>query len=443
LQTDEDLQQESAARRVTLRVVPLLCIAFFLSFIDRTNIGILADDIGADLHLGAEAFGFAVGIFYLGYLLLQVPSNVAMHRFGGRIWITRILATWGIACAATAFVQTDVQLYIARFVLGAAEAGLVPAIYVLLTQWYTRAHRARPFGLFSVTEPVALTIGAVATSSLLGAFAGVGWIAGWRWVFLIEGLVTVVYAVVFWFMLPPDASRASWLTDAERRTIARELALEEQEVDPDNERITTGRKVLLALTSWRGWYLSATYFTIIIGFWTVTYYMPSILGERFDTGSVTAGFISAVPWLFAIVTILLASWMTKNSENFRWHFVFWLLAAAGGFYLAAATDSAWLALIGFSLSCGGIEAVFPLFFRSIGSMFVGITAAVIFALANSVGNVGGFVGPYLYGVLTEVTGSGTAGLYVMGVMLVIAAALGGFIDRIDPRRAQQSQSVAV
>ncbi|BCI50872.1 hypothetical protein NIIDNTM18_01500 [Mycolicibacterium litorale] len=189
---DDQATEDAVFRKVSLRVVPLLGLAFFMSFLDRINIGILATSMETDLALSAEAFGFAVGIFYIGYLILQVPSNVAMYKFGGRIWITRILVTWGIACAAIAFVETPTQLYIARFALGAAEAGLVPAILLLIAQWYPRAKRGQGYALFQLWEPFALAVGAVVTTALLAAFTGVGPLAGWRWVFLIEGLATVV-----------------------------------------------------------------------------------------------------------------------------------------------------------------------------------------------------------------------------------------------------------
>ncbi|WP_165943983.1 MFS transporter [Saccharopolyspora karakumensis] len=415
--------------------MPLLCAAVFVSFLDRANIGVVAESLQADLHLSAEAFGFAVGIFYLGYVFLQVPSNVALHRFGGRTWIARIVISFGLVSILSAFVQEAWHFYVARAILGAAEAGLIPGVLLYITYWYPRRVRSRPYSVYQLTEPVALGVGSIVTALLLAGFNSVGTESSWRWVFVAEGLLAVAVGVAIIAALPDRPAKARWLSEGDRAYLAGRVELDLAEPDEEVASLGEGRKLLKALTSGSAWYLSLMFFCVIVGFWTITYYLPQIVADDFGSGEVASGLISAIPWTVSLGAILAVGRSTRVFGHRRAHLVGCLFAAALGLCTAASADNGWIALLAVCVSCAGLEAAFPLFYQYQTEMFFGIMAAAVLALVNSVGNIGGFFGPYVYGALTDVTGDGRAGLLLMGSLLVIAAGMALFIERLPAFRS--------
>jgi MFS family permease len=413
-------------RKVTLKIMPLLMLGMFISYIDRANLGVIAGPLSKDLGLTAATFGLAAGFFYIGYLLFEIPSNMLLAKVGARIWLARIMVTWGIVTVAMAWMQNDISLYIMRFLLGTAEAGFTPGAILFLALWLPARLLPKAMSWFNLAVPVALAIGSVVTSSIL-LLDGAGGIEGWRWVFVLEGLPAIVLAVVFFFVLPSSPAKASWLDEEEKAYLAKNVT---QRGDSGAHEL---KQIPAALKRPSLWAFAVTYFFILIGFWSITYFLPSIVKEQFKLGVVASGYISAVPWILsAIVMFAIVRSITKTGER-RWHLTIPMIAAALGLFIGVLSGNPFLSLLGVSIAAASFFAVLSTFHATVVQVYAGALAAVSIALVNSVGNVSGLVGPYIQGWLTDLTGSSNAGLLVMSGFFALAAVfvyiLIGWADR--------------
>lgn len=425
--TPIDLSVEARVfRKVTLKVLPILMLGMFIAYIDRANLGVIAGPLSKDLGLTAATFGLAAGFFYIGYLLFEIPSNMFLAKVGARIWLARIMITWGLVTMGMAFMQDEVSLHIMRFLLGLAEAGYSPGTALFLALWCPARLLPKAMSWLNLAVPVALAVGSVVTSSIM-LMNGVGGLAGWRWVFLIEGVPAIILAVVIFFALPSTPAKAAWLDDEEKAYLAENVT----------QRPGSGahelKQLPAALRRPSLWAFAITYFFILIGFWSITYFLPTIVKEQFHLDVVGSGYVSAIPWAFsAIVMFVIVRSISRTGER-RWHLTLPMVAAALGLLVGVVSGNPFLSLLGISIAAAGFFATLSTFQATVAQVYAGALAAVSIALVNSVGNVSGLIGPYIQGWLTDLTGSSSAGLLVMsgffGLAAVFVYILIGWADR--------------
>ncbi|MCS7483672.1 MFS transporter [Umezawaea endophytica] len=428
-------------RKVALRLVPYLCLLYFVNYLDRVNIGFAGPNgMREELQLTATAFGFASGIFFIGYLLLEVPSNLALHRFGARRWIARIMVTWGVLATAMAFVPNGSVLILLRFLLGVAEAGFFPGIILYLTYWFPASERARVVALFMAAIPISSALGATLSGLLIEA--GDGWfgLSGWRVMFLVEGVPALVLAVVTWFYLTDRPSDAKWLTADERRWLARELLEEQRRTEAEHHW-----PLRKALTHPRVLALAFVYFGIVYGLYTLGFFLPTIIAgfeQQFGTtmSVVERGLVNAVPYAIGAVVMVLWARHGDRTRERTWHVALPVLVGGVAIPIALYLGNPVAAMAAVTVCAVGVCAALPTFWALPTNFLTGAAAAGGIALINSLGNVSGFVGPYVTGWLRDWTGTQRAGLWVVGVCMVTAALVVLRLDRTAGRPGDQTDS---
>ncbi|MEU7768101.1 MFS transporter [Nocardia sp. NPDC049190] len=409
-------------RKVTIRLVPYLGLLYFVNYLDRVNIGFAGPNgMKADLGLTETAFGFASGIFFVGYLLLEVPSNLALHRFGARRWIARIMASWGVVATAMAFVPDATVLSFLRFTLGVVEAGFFPGILLYLTYWFPQAQRARIVALFMTAVPISTAVGATVSSLVIQYGDGVFGLSGWRFMFLVEGLPAIALSVVTWFYLTDRPAQARWLAPAEREWLAEELA-EEQAAVERAEHWTVGK----ALTHPRVLGLALIYGGIVYGLYALGFFLPTIINgfqQQYGTNYsvVQRGLINAVPYLVGAVVMV---WWSRHADRTGeriWHVAVPALVGGLAIPIALSLGDPLAAMVAVTVCAVGVLAALPTFWALPSTFLSGAAAAGGIALINSVGNISGFVAPYVTGGLKDVTGSQRAGLWMVGLGMTASA----------------------
>lgn len=384
---------DRASAKVRRHLLPFLIVSYFAAYLDRVNVGFAALTMNADLGLGPEAFGFTAGIFFLGYCLFEVPSNVLLEKFGARLWIARIMITWGLISASMAFVTTVTGLSIVRFLLGVAEAGFFPGIIFYLTHWVPAAERARIITLVMAAVPVSNLIGAPLSGWILDTFANAGGLKGWQWLFLIEAAPSVLLGIAALWVLPDRPRDARWLDADEQTALDAQIAAEFAQ----RERI---RKFSLAeaLTHPRVLALSLIYFGIVTGMYGLSFWLPQIV-KGFGLSLTATGMVSALPYLAASVAMVLWGRRSDAHGERVWHIA--LPAFLGGAALIAGTFTSGLVpeMVLMTVAAIGIFTALPVFWTLPTALLTGAAAAGGIALINAIGNIGGFIGPYLVGWL--------------------------------------------
>ncbi|MET9565116.1 MFS transporter [Streptomyces tauricus] len=413
-------------RKMLLRIIPIMMLGMFISYIDRANIGVLAEPMSNDLGLTSAAFGLAAGLFYIGYCFFEIPSNMAMAKFGARRWIARIMLSWGVVTMLMGVVQNEATLYVVRVMLGIAEAGFSPGALLFLAMWCPPRMLTKTYSMMNLAVPVALAIGSVVTSALLSMHGLLG-IAGWRWAFLIEGVPAILLGIYIWFRLPNSPREVSWLDESEKAYLARSGA------QGENASAHEFRQLSAVLRRPAAWMFVLLYFCMSIGYWSITYFLPTIVREQFDLSDAGAGFVSAIPWAFsAVVMLLVARNVTRTGER-TWHLTVLQLAGAVGLVVAASSGSAVIALVGISFAGAGFFGSLSTFQSMPAQVFAGSLAAVALAMVNGLASLSGLAGPYVVGVLKDATGSTDRGLLIMSGFFVIAAVLTYFMSRWTDR----------
>ena len=408
---------ESALRKVRWRLIPFLFVLYIVAYLDRVNVGFAAIDMNRDLGFSAAVYGMGSGLFFLTYTLLEVPSNLMLARFGARAWIARIMFTWGIASTAMIFVTGPASFYLLRLLLGAAEAGFFPGIILYLTHWFPARERGRAVGLFMTATAMAGVIGAPLSSALLQLDDALG-LKGWQWLFLIEGLPAMLLAPVVLLKMTERPADATWLTADERDWLAREMAAEQAE--------TAHAHVTLreALLSARLWLVSVPYLCIVIAFYGVSFWLPQIVQANSALGSATVVLLSAIPYVAATVGLVAVGASSDRFAERRWHVAIPCLIGATGFVLTVmAPQTLAVSLATLSIAAFGIWGTLGPFWTLPTAFLRGTAAAGGIALVNSVGNVGGFVGPILVGWIRDSTGQFAPGLLTLAGILVLGAAI--------------------
>lgn len=407
--------EKSVTKKIKVHIIPIVLILYVISYLDRVNLGYAALDMNSDLGISATQYGLTAGIFFIGYFIFEIPSNLLLHKIGARVWIARILISWGIVAMATALAQNVFHIYIFRFILGIAEAGFFPGILLYLTYWFPAKERARAVGMFMLALPVSYIIGAP-VSGLIMDHIHWGGIEGWRWLFVLEGLPAVILGILTLFLLPNRPSFAKWLTQEEKDWLAEELDKEHQ-AKIKQQKFST----MQAILSGRVLLLGFIYLCIVIALYGVGFWVPQIVKGFSGSASDTAiGFITAIPYVVGGIVMVWWSLHSDKKLERRFHTAIPMIVCAIG--LAVLTFISSHAVAAIIMLTIVILATFSFFgpFWSLPSLFLTeASAAAGIATINSIGNLGGFIGPYAIGFISDTTNSQYGGLFVIVVFLII------------------------
>ncbi|MBN3858580.1 MFS transporter [Paraburkholderia sp. Ac-20340] len=399
------------------RIVPLLFVCYVVSYLDRVNVGFAKLQMLSDLKFSESVYGLGAGIFFLGYFIFEVPSNLILHRVGARKWIARIMITWGVISAAMSFVTTPGAFYVMRLLLGIAEAGFFPGIILYLTYWFPDERRGAITALFMTGIPIAGVVGGPLSGWILQSMSGARGLAGWQWLFVLEGIPSVVIGFLVLALLDDRIADARWLT-------ADEKALLQERISGDSSDTGKHESALHAFRSGRVWLLALIYFCLIMGLYGVSFWLPSIIKSLGIDSSSSVGLIYAIPYATGTVAMILVGRSADARRERRWHIaVPCLLGAAGLIASVVFGSSAVAAIASLCLATMGILSAIPLFWSCPTAFLGGAAAAGGLALINSLGNLAGFVSPYMVGFIKDVTRSTDIGMYALAAFLCAAAIL--------------------
>jgi ACS family tartrate transporter-like MFS transporter len=421
-------------RRISRRLIPYMFLLYIAAYIDRVNVGFAAMDIQRQLHFSYSVYGTGAGMFFLGYALCDLPSTLLLRRFGTRLWIARIMISWGLVCTGMVWMSTPASFYLLRFLLGVAEAGFVPGMLLYLTFWFPSHERARAVAKFMTATSLAGVVGAPVSSALL-KLDGVNGLGGWQWLFLMEGVPTILLGISVVFLLKDSPAQVSWLT-------ADEKALLQSELEADQARYgATGHHHFMdAIRLPALWLLAGVYIIIQIGVYIVNLWMPLILSSLAAHGSAAANAslvarFSTLPYLLAaIFTVIIGRSSDRRNER-RWHLAGCMGLSALGCVWAARADGIAAALCAMSLVAIGLWSTMGPFWALMTRMVRGNAAAGSVAIITTLGGLGGFIGPYLTGVLRDSTHGFAVGLYTLAALALAAAALSLNAPRAAPEHA--------
>jgi MFS transporter, ACS family, tartrate transporter len=408
-----DPLQKAVLRKAAFRLVPILTLAYLLNFLDRTNISFAALTMNKQIGLSATQFGYGAGIFFIGYCAFEIPSNLALYRFGARRWIARIMITWGIASAATALVVGPDSFYIARFVLGVSEAGFFPGVIFYLSIWFPAQYRAHMLAWFLVAIPASSVLGGPICGGLMELDGLLG-LAGWQWLFIALGLPSVLVGIAILYVLTDRPQDAAWLAPAERDTLVKML-----EAEP---RDRAKSAVLPAVKDTRVLILALIQFGFTLGSYGLGIWLPQII-KGYGLANLTVTFVSAIPYLFASLGMILWARGVDRSGKKIANLAVACLLGAVGMAIFVATGSLVVSLIGATVALVGVSSARAIFWTVPTRFLTGSGAAGGLAFINSIGLIGGFVGPSMMGWLKDVTGSFVVGSLAMAGILVVATLL--------------------
>lgn len=406
--------EEATYAKVTWRLIPFLFLCYVFAYLDRVNVGFAKLQMLSDLKFSETIYGLGAGIFFIGYFLMEVPSNLALHRFGARKWIARIMISWGVVSAAMIFVKTPTVFYILRFLLGVAEAGFFPGIILYLTYWYPASRRSKITALFMTGIPIAGVVGGPLSGWILDRFHNVNGLHEWQWLFLLEAIPSLVAGVATFFYLDDGIRDAKWLDAEEKALLERELANESNKIEVQDARG--------AFTNARVWVLCAGYFGIIMGLYGISFWLPTLIKASGVAGAFDVGLLTMIPYGAAAIAMVMIGRSSDRTKERRWHVA--LPAVIGAVGLAASTlvpHQPAMAVLALTFATIGILGALCQFWSIPPAFLGGAAAAAGIALINSVGNLAGFVSPYLVGWIKDATHSTDLGLYCVAVSLILAA----------------------
>jgi MFS family permease len=415
-------------RKVAWRLVPFLILCYAVAYLDRVNVGFAKLGMSADLAIGEAAYGLGAGIFFVGYVMFEVPSNILLHRLGARTWIARIMISWAILSGGCALIGGPTSFYIMRFLLGIAEAGFFPGILLYLTYWFPAARRGQIIALFMVAIPLAGMLGGPLSGAILTWWDGVfGW-AGWRWMFVLEALPALALGIAVLFLLDSRVADARWLTPAEKALIEQQLAMDDAAAVRGHGKIRelVANPLLLKF--------ALIYFCAVMGQYGITFWLPTMISRLADSSPWAVGLFSVLPYSCAAVAMILAGRHSDRTGERRWHVILPLLI--GAFALGAAplaAGSAGLSLVLLCIATAATLTATPLFWNLPTAALNGAAAAVGIAAINSIGNLAGFLSPFLVGWVSQRTGSITAGMVLLAAILVAGAVI-VFTATAKPRK---------
>ncbi|KPY32909.1 MULTISPECIES: MFS transporter [Pseudomonas] len=423
-----DAEGNHVYRRITLRLIPFIFICYLFNYLDRVNVGFAKLQMLDALSFSETVYGLGAGIFFIGYVLCGLPSNLALNRFGPRRWIGLMMITWGIFSTCLLFVTTPVEFYVLRFLTGMAEAGFFPGIVLYLSRWYPNQRRGRIMALFMSAIPVSGLLGGPFSGWILNHFAaGQGGMAGWQWMFLIQGLPTVALGVLAFVLLCDRVEDARWLTPAQRQRVKTDITNDEL------SRPVHGKSsVASVLTMPFIWILGFIYFCIQSGVYAINFWLPSIIKNLGFSDALVIGWISAVPYLMAGVFMLLVGRSADLRNERRWHLVVPMLMGATGLIIAANFATLPIvAIIGLTIATMGALTSLPMFWPLPTALLSASVAAGGLALINSIGQMAGFLSPYLVGWIKDQTGSTTLALYSLAALTIVGSLVALRVSRLS------------
>lgn len=407
---------DATYRKVMWRLLPLLFISYVAAYLDRVNVGFAKLQMLNDLGFSEAIYGLGAGIFFIGYFLFEVPSNLLLHRFGARKWIARIMISWGLIAGAMAFVKTPASFYVLRFLLGLAEAGFFPGIILYLTYWFPSSRRSKITALFMTGIPMAGVLGGPLSGWILNAFAGADGIAGWKWLFVLEAIPSLILGAVILLALDDGIAKAKWLSADEKKLLQREIDGEAEHAE--------SRSTWQAFGNTKVWLLCLAYFGFVMGLYGVGFWLPSLIKASGIANAGTIGWLTAIPYMAAVVCMILASRHSDQTRERRWHVAVPGIVGALGLVVSTVVPQIPLwAVVTLTIATMGILTGLTQFWVLPPSFLGGTAAAAGIALINSVGNLAGFVSPFIVGWIKTATGSTNSGLYVIAVSLIVGSAV--------------------
>lgn len=404
-------------RKIAWRLLPFLVFLFVLAWIDRVNVGFAKLAMLDDLGFSEAVYGLGAGIFFIGYFLFEVPSNLLLEKIGARRTLARITILWGLTSVAMAYVESPMSFYVLRFLLGAFEAGFFPGVVLYLTYWFPAAQRARINGMFMTSFAIAGVVGGPIAGLIMSRMVGVGSLANWQWLFIIEGIPSVLAGIAVLRYLPEKPAQAKWLTQAERDHVSQVIAREDAapEKHSDLKSLVRNPKV---------WLCALVYFCIVSGNATIAFWTPSVIKSLGIDNNMTIGLLAAIPFIIGTLAMVWNGHHSDQTCERRAHCaIAALLAGLGLIATGLCLGNATLALIALTVAAAGILAAFPVFWSIPGAFLAGTAAAGGIALINCIGNLAGFVAPYMIGFLRTLTGSLSAGLYFVAALEILAAVM--------------------
>lgn len=423
LQSAAEISDESHLySRVTWRLIPFLFACYVAAYLDRVNVGFAKLEMLNDLNFSQTVYGLGAGIFFLGYFLFEVPSNIFLHRVGAKWWISRIMITWSLISGAMMFVTTPTMFYVMRFLLGAAEAGLFPGVMLYLTYWYPAKRRGKVIGTFMASMAVAGIIGGPLSGWIMHGMAGVQGLKGWQWMFLLEALPSLALGIAVLFFLDNRIDDANWLTAEEKALLKRNVA--------EDGNATQAHSLRDGFLSARVWLLCAIYFGVVMGVYGVGFWLPTLIKNSGVIDPLTIGFLSVLPYAAAVMAMVLSGHHSDRVGERRWHVVVpALISAFAWVLLINVGGSTTLAILVLSVATMGIMTAMSQFWCMPTALLSGAAAASGIAVVNSVGNLAGFISPYMVGWIIDRTSSTEIGFYVLAGSLL----MGGLLALLIPK----------
>jgi MFS transporter, ACS family, tartrate transporter len=420
--------QRRTMLKVSRRLLPLIVLCYLMAYIDRTNVSFAALTMNRDLGLTAYWYGLGAGIFFLGYALFEVPSNMVLHRAGARVWIARIMITWGIISGLMALATGPISFLVLRFLLGVAEAGFFPGIIFYLTYWFPSAYRGRAISILYIAVPVSNAIASILSGAILEMDGTLG-LRGWQWVFILEAIPAVLLAFVVLWRMTERPAHATWLEADEREWLEAELEAERSHVE------SAGRLTILqTLIDPRVLALSAIYFTGVTASYGVVFFLPQII-KGLGLSNLMTGFVTAIPYTLGVIGLLVWGYSSDRRNERRWHLIISTAIAGVGLIGAAALNQSFWAVAAMCVATIGIYGSRPSFWPMPSLFLTGAAAAVGMAFINSIGNLGGYVGPFIVGWIKDSTKSFEMALYFLAACALLSAVIAALATRAtDTRR---------
>ncbi len=414
--TDVDMRG-GAYGKIAWRILPFLLLCYLAAYIDRVNIGFAKLQMASDLGFSEVAYGLGAGIFFIGYSIFEVPSNLMLHKVGARRWIARILISWSVVSACFGFVQTEAHFYMLRFLLGVAEAGFAPGALLYLTYWFPAARRSRANSAMFLAIPLAGIIGAPLSGLIMENMSGVARWEGWRWMFVLEALPALTAGLLTWRFLPDRPADVDWLSNAEKQVVLADLA-------EDAGTTTQHMSVKQFISDKRLWLLTAVYFCVVMGQYAMTFWLPTIVKNAGATTPLLNGMLTSLPFLTAMAAMLFFSFSADRTRERRWHLIIPMVVGALALTLASFfPHNLAISIVLLSIATAGMLTSTVMFWSLPPAFLGGVWAAAGIGAINSIGNVAGFVSPYVIGSLVSVAGDLRLGLYAIAGSVLLGAIL--------------------
>jgi sugar phosphate permease len=408
--------EEKTYRQITWRLIPFLLVCYIAAYLDRVNVGFAKLQMLGELNFSEAIYGLGAGIFFLGYFVFEVPSNVILHRVGARKWIARIMISWGCISAAMMLVTTPTHFYILRFLLGVAEAGFFPGVILYLTYWFPASRRGRATSLFLVAVALSGVIGGPLSGWIMRDMHGMQGLSGWQWLFVIEGLISIPLGIMVLFYLSDRVADAHWLTAEQKALVTANIRSEESG--------KADASVMATLCNPKVWHMGAIYFCLVIALYGVSFWLPSLIKALGIKDTFDVGLISAVPWAFGALAMVLTSWSIAPGQDRRARVAIAAVIGAIGLLVSVGFhDSPLVSMVGLTVATMGIMTTLPLFWSFPTAILGGTAAAAGIAFINSLGNLSGFLGPYAVGYLKDLTRTTDSGMIMLAAFLVLGAVL--------------------